>query len=244
MRRFAVVLGMTLAAGAGVWAAGTVLSIAFDEPSVTCPDGNVSAGYTVSTTAADGAAVTETLTNSSNTPVASHAYSIPAGSTPEGWTFAGRTKTHDGLFQTNGLVDGTYSLQVCVTQAGSGGNPDKTVCSTETIVVACAEQTLNACASTALHGEVTGNDKITDHSTAQITFRGDFGPSALVEISGPNFYTSATIGKNGESCEYHANWKFTTDDGSDLFGSNGAGVYAVKVTGNNKTLDFSVTLSD
>ena len=241
----AVVLATMLAVGPAAWAAGTVLSISFDEPIVTCPDGDVSAGYTISTTAADGATVTETLTNASNVTVASNVYTILAGNAG-GWTFAGRTKTHDGLFQYSGLLDGTYSLQVCVSQAGSGGNEGKTVCSTEAIIVACAAQVVNPCASTTPHGEVVGNDRISPHATAQVQFRGDFGPTAFVEITGPNsFYRSASVARNGDSCEYHANWKFTNDSGADFYGNNGEGVYTVKVSGNNNPpLEFPVTLKE
>ena len=189
--------------------------------------------------------MTETLTDGSNVTVATRAYTILSGNVAGGWTFAGRTKTHDGLFQNGGLVDGTYSLQVCVSQAGSGGNENKTVCKTESIIVACAAQIVNPCASTTLHGEVVGNDKISVNAAAQMQFRGDFGPNAFVEISGPNsFYRSASVARSGDSCEYHANWKFTNSSGADFYGNNGAGVYAVKVSGNTNTLEFSVTLSE
>lgn len=178
--------------------------------------------------------------------VAAYSYAIPPGNVPGGWTFAGRTKTHDGLFQANGLPNGTYSLQVCVTQSGSGGNPNKTVCNSETIVVDCAAAAVgNPCASAAPFGEVVGNDKISDHATAQINFEGDFGPTAYVEITDANgFYRSATVRRDGDSCNYHVRWKFTTDDGADIFGNDGAGVYTVTVSGNNHALQFSTTLTN
>lgn len=242
MRKAGIAITMALTTGAAVWAAGTALTVAFGTPTVTCPDGNVSADYTISTTGASGAVVTETLTDASNAVVVQQSYDILPGNVPGGWTFGGRTKTYDGTFTRNGLSNGTYSLQVCVTQPGSGGNPDKTVCNSETIVVQCAE-IWNPCASVAPFGEVVGNNKITDHSTAQILFEGDFGYVAHVEISNTNgFFRSANVNRNGESCNYHASWKFTTDDGSDMFGNDGPGVYTVKVTGNNQTLEFSVTL--
>jgi hypothetical protein len=244
MKKAGIAITMALTTGVAVWAAGTALTVAFGTPTVTCPDGNVSADYTITTTAASGAVVTEKLTDASNAVVVQQSYDILPGNVPGGWTFGGRTKTYDGTFTHNGLANGTYSLQVCVTQPGSGGNPDKTVCNSETIVVGCAE-TWNPCASVAPHGEVVGNDHITDHSTAQINFEGDFGPVAHVEISKtiPNwFYRSANVSRNGASCNYHANWKFTTDDGSDMFGNDGPGVYTVKISGNNQTLELSVTL--
>ena len=243
-----VALGLSVLFGSGLTlvAAGTALSVAFDEPIVSCPNGDVSASYTISTTAAAATSVTAKLTNSNNIVVAQHSYTVLAGNVPGGWTFAGNTKTYDGVFQTTGLSDGTYSLQICATQPGSGGNPNKTVCQSETIVVACAEQVVNPCASTAPFGEVVGNNQITAHSTAQIQFRGNFGASAFVEITDANgFYRSASIAKAGDSCNYHANWKFTTPDGADIYGNNGAGVYTVTVTGNNQPpLQFSVTLTN
>ena len=242
MRKAGIAVAMALSTAVAVWAAGTALSITFGSPTVICPDGNVSADYTISTTAASGATVTETLSSASNPLVAQHSYDILPGNVSGGWTFGGRTKTYDGTFVANGLSNGTYSLQVCVTQAGSGGNPDKTVCNSETIVVACSD-TFNPCASVAPFGEVEGNNQITDHSTVQINFEGDFGTVATVEISNTNgFFRSANVNRNGDSCNYHANWKFTTDNGADIFGNDGPGVYTVKVSGNNQTLEFPVTL--
>jgi hypothetical protein len=142
------------------------------------------------------------------------------------------------------LHDGDYTLDVCATQAGSGGNSDKTVCKTQAIVVACAQADVNPCASEAPFGEVVGNTQIKPHATAQIQFRGNFGSSAWVEIRAEGFYRSASIGRNGESCTYHANWKFNNESGADFIGNAGAGVYTVKVSGNANTLEFPVTLSD
>jgi len=243
MRKAGIAITMALATGVAVWAAGTALAVVFGTPTVTCPDGNVSADYTITTTAAAGAVVTEKLTDASNAVVVQQSYNILPGNVPGGWTFGSRIKTYDATFTRNGLSNGTYSLQVCVTQSGSGGNPDKTVCNSETIVVNCAEIISNPCASAAPFGEVVGNNKITDHSTAQINFEGDFGYVAHIEISNANgFFRSADVNRNGESCNYHANWKFTTDDGADMFGNDGPGVYTVKVSGNGKNLEFSVTL--
>jgi hypothetical protein len=243
-----VVLGLLAVAGGVLTlsAAGTELSIALGEPTVICPDGNVSVSYTIATTAASAAAVTEILTDSTNTTVAERSYDILAGNVPGGWTFAGRTKTYDAVFQANGLNDGTYSLQICATQAGSGGNADKTVCTTQAIVVACGEEIVNPCASAAPFGEVVGNNKISRDAAAQIQFRGNFGPTATMEITNANgFYRSASVAKAGDSCNYHANWKFTTPNGSDVFGNDGAGVYTVTVSGNTQPLlQFSVTLAD
>lgn len=54
---------------------------------------------------------------------------------------------------------------------------------------------------------------------------------------------SADISRNGDSCTYHANWKFTTESGADIYGNNGPGVYTLTITGNGKTLQFSTTLN-
>ena len=43
-------------------AAGTALSVTWDTLTVTCPNGDVSAPYTIATTAGDAATVVETLT--------------------------------------------------------------------------------------------------------------------------------------------------------------------------------------
>ena len=244
MKKLVLGLSIVLGTGLALSAAGTALSVVFGEPTVLCPDRNVSASYTISTTAADAATVTETLSDSSNATVKQNVYTIPAGNVSGGWIFAGRTKTYDGLFQANGLSNGTYSLQVCATQAGAGGNPDKTVCSSETIIVNCADA--NPCASVGPFGEVVGNNRISVIAAAQIQFRGNFGPSALMEIKDTaNFYRSASVARAGDSCNYHANWKFTNDSGADIFGNSGAGVYTVTVTGNSQPpLEFSVTLTN
>ena len=245
MKKVAIVVGVVLSAAA-VGAAGTELSLSFGEPVVSCPAGDVRVDYTVTSTgAASAASVTETLTQGQTTIQTSN-YLVAAGNVNDGggWTFAGRYKTRDGVFQASGLANGSYSLEVCTTQAGSNGNPSKTVCKTLEVVVNCAEVS-NPCASASPIGEVVGNDKIRPFATAQINFRGNFGDTAFVEILDANgFYRSATVGRNGDSCNYHANWKFTTESGSDLYGNNGPGVYTVKVSGNGNTLEFAASLKD
>ena len=247
MKKAALAIAIALAVGAVTWAAGTALGITFGTPKVDCPDGSVTVDYTISTTAADGASVTAKLTDANNVTVGTpNTYSIPAGNVVGGWTFAGRTKTYDGTFQTSGLSDGDYLLQVCVTQAGSVGNPSKTICQTQPIHIACGEQIVNPCASVSPFGEVQGNKNLSDHSTVQIQFEGNFGSSAHVEItdSDGGFVGSANIDRAGESCNYHANWKFTTGDGADIYGNHGPGVYTITITGiNNETYEFAVTLN-
>jgi hypothetical protein len=225
-----------------VIAAGTALVVSFDTPVVTCPIGGVSAPYTIATTAGDAATVVETLTLNEAV-VASKQYVVASGnvSTGGGWLFAGRTKTRDGVFTTSGLVNGTYQLEVCATQAGSAGNPNKKTCAVETIVVNC-DLVLTTPCTEAPFGEVVGNTHIGSHAAAELQFRGDFGPSALVTVAGPGFSDSASINQNGNSCTYHANWKFQNANGSDLSGDGGPGSYLVTVTGNGHTLTFLVDL--
>ena len=241
----ALALGIFVSAAASIWAAGTTLTILFGAPTVVCTTsgGSVSAGYTITTTAADAAGVTETLTLNGNE-VTSHGFTIPAGNVSNGggWTFAGRTKTYDGTFTTSGLADGTYSLEICAAQAGANGNPSKGVCQSETIVVNCGATVPTACSS-APFGEVVGNHNISVNATAQVNFRGDFGSSATLDITGPSAFTaSATVDGDGNSCNYHANWKFTNGNGADVYGNDGPGTYTLVVTGNGHSLTFWTTL--
>lgn len=245
MKRITIGVVAVMLAAASVWAAGATIGISFGDVIVDCLTRTVTADYTITATAADAAAVSETLTQGS-TVVRTNSYNIPAGNTVDGWAFAGRTKTHDGQFVATGLPDGTYTLQVCATQAGSGGNAAKMDCQTQTIVVACAAGNTSPCANTAPFGEVVGRKKITGQATVQINFAGDFGPNAFVEIKKDGSTVgSANVPRNGDSCNYHASWKFTTGSGSDIYGNTGAGVYQVTVTGNGQDpLVFSVTLED
>ena len=246
MRKPAMALALLFAGGVAAWAAVT-LTIAFANPDVECTlnGANVSVDYTISSTDASSSAVVETLTDSNNVTKKTKSYTIVGANQPGGWIVAGRTKTFDATFQATSLADGDYSLEVCVAQAGSGGNDGKTVCQTKTITVNCGEAVVNPCANTAPFGEVLGNKHISDNSTAQIQFEGDFGPTAHLEITDSNgaYVGSADISRNGDSCNYHANWKFTNGSGADIYGNYGPGVYTLKVTGNGKILEFSTTLN-
>jgi hypothetical protein len=231
--------------------AAATLSITFDAPAVTCAlDGSggvVSAGYTITASSASAAVVTETLKDSGGNTVASasKSYTLPAGNVADGggWTFAGRTKAHDGTFTASALADGEYSLEVCATQPGSQGNPAKSACITEALVVDCSGTIETACSAQPF-GEVVGNRHIRVDAAAQVNFKGDFGTLATLTITGPGFAESATIPENGNSCNYHANWKFTNGAGADIYGNSGPGTYTATVTGNGKTLTFDVTLGD
>jgi hypothetical protein len=227
--------------------AAATLSIAFGAPVVSCAldGGAVSAAYTITASSAGAAVIIETLKDSGGNTVTSKSHTVAAGNVTDGggWTFAGRTKLYDGTFTTSGLADGEYSLEVCATQAGSQGNPDKSACITEAILVDCLQFAETAC-SAGPFGEVVGNKRIRVAATAQINFRGDFGSEPTVTITGPNFSETATIRQDGNSCNYHGNWKFTNGQGADIYGNGGPGVYTVLVSGNGKTLTFDVSLTD
>jgi len=227
--------------------AAAALTVTFGTPLVSCAldGGVVSAGYTISATAASAAVVTETLKDSGGNTVTTKSFTLPAGSVTDGggWTIAGRSKVYDGTFTTSGLPDGEYSLEVCATQPGSQGNPAKNACITEALVVDCVRAFPTACTA-APFGEVVGNNHIRVNAAAQINFKGNFGTEATVTVQGPNFVETATITQNGNSCNYHANWKFTNGEGADLYGNGGPGTYTVFVSGNGKTLTFNVTLTD
>jgi hypothetical protein len=130
-----------------------------------------------------------------------------------------------------------------VTQPGSQGNPSKTACVTEALLVDCTGATETACSAQPF-GEVVGNKHIGIDAAAQINFKGDFGTEAAVWVTGPSFSEGALVTEAGNSCRYHANWKFTNGQGADLYGNGGPGSYRVVVTGNGKTLTFYVNLTD
>ena len=165
MRKPVIALALVVAGGIGALAAVT-LTIGFDSPTVECTinGANVSLDYTIGSTDASPSAVAETLRDSSNVTKKASSYTIAGSNVSGGWIVAGRTKTYDATFQAAGLADGDYSLEVCVTQAGSGGNADKKVCQTKTITINCGEAVVNPCANTAPFGEVLGNKHIGDNS--------------------------------------------------------------------------------
>jgi hypothetical protein len=240
----AIAFTILVGGAATISAAGTTMTLTFGTPAVTCTSngGSVTATYTVATTAGDGASVTETLTLNGNE-VASHAFTIASGNILNGggWTFAGRTKTYDGTFSASGLANGSYILEVCAVQNGANGNPGKSACQSETVVVSCGSID-PACASGPF-GEVVGNRNISVQAAAQVNFRGDFGDAATLDITGPNgFSAEAIINRDGNSCNYHANWKFTNSSGADIFGNDGPGTYTLVVTGNGHSLTFWATL--
>jgi hypothetical protein len=247
VRSAAMATAIILFSAASMWAAGTTMTLTFGTPTVACTTngGSVSAPYTIATTAGDGASVTETLTLN-GTEVKSHTFTIPGGNIANGggWTFAGRTKTFDGTFTADGLANGTYTLEVCAAQNGSNGNPAKSVCQSETVVVSCA--TPDPVCSSGPFGEVVGNKNISVNATAQINFKGAFGDAPLLTItSQKGVAASAPINRDGNSCNYHANWSFTgKGKGADIDGNDGPGTYTVVVTGNGQSVTFFVTLVD
>jgi hypothetical protein len=243
MKKFSLVAAVLFVATTSMWAAGTTMVISIADAIKDCVTHSVTVDYTITTTAADGASVTETL-RQGDTVVKANTYSILSGNVPGGWVFAGRTKSHDGQFQASNLADGSYALEIGVTQAGSGGNPGKTDCQTQVIVMACAST--SACANTEPFGEVVGRKEIGDDATVQVNFRGDFGPTAYLAVNkNGSTIGGANISQNGDSCNYHANWKFTNGSGADIYGNDGPGVYTLTVTGNGQDpLEFSINLVD
>lgn len=231
-------LAVLLAGAAGIvgiaYAAGTSLSVSFSAPSIVCngtEGASVTFYYTVTSTGAADAAVVTGQINSG--PVFSIT-TIAAGNvnTGGGWTFSGRDKTFSGTYQTT-LANGTYTFTVCATQNGANGNPNKSACNSETVVINCATDALT-CANTAPFGEVPHNTNLCSASgQIEIQFRGDFGAAANLEITGPNgFSFSTTVDRAGDSCNYHYNWNPRPAGGT---GNGGAGTYTFTATGNNQT---------
>lgn len=241
-----VALAIIAAAATTIWAAAPTMTLTFGVPSVVCTTdgGSVSASYTIATTAGDAAVVTETL-SLNGTDVRSHSFTVASGNVLNGggWNFAGRTKTFDGTFTDSGLPNGEYTLEVCAAQSGSNGNPGKAICQSETIVVSCGSVE-SACASGPF-GEVVGNPDLNQQAPVEINFRGDFGDSPVLTITGPTGASvSATIDRNGNSCTYHANWKLNEPNrGGDIYGNDGPGTYTFTVTGNGHTLTFQAAVS-
>lgn len=243
----ALAVAIVAGAAATIWAAAPTMMLTFGVPSVVCTTGggSVSASYTITTTAGDAAAVTETL-SLNGTDVLSHNLTIASGNVLNGggWNFAGRTKTFDGTFTASGLPNGEYTLEVCAAQNGSNGNPGKAVCQSETIIVSCGSVD-SACAS-APFGEVVGNPHLNQQAPVEINWKGDFGDSPVLTITGPNTgaTVSETINRDGNSCNYHANWKLNDPyRGGDICGNDGAGMYVFTVTGNGHTITFQATVS-
>jgi hypothetical protein len=233
-----VVLGLTLllaVAGAVVYAAGTSLSVLIDSVSYNCDNGSVLVQYTVrSTAAADAATVTATIAGVDQGTI----QTIASGNVNDGggWVFSGRNKSAEGSYTTSiALANGSYTVEVCATQAGSNGNPDKTACASTTLVVACGA---SPCSGEAF-GEIPANKnlcKANGHINFQ--FRGDFGETATLVITGPDgnwVSDQIPVGRDGLSCNYHYNWDPGTDNG-------GAGTYSFKVTGNGHELTYGADL--
>lgn len=229
--RFFAVCGAALFATVA-HGAGTSLDITFGDATINCEgDGTASVAFewtVTSTGAADAAVVTGSL-DGTDVPLDD----IAAGNAANGggWTFAGRTKTADGFYATT-LASGSHTLEVCATQAGSGGNAAKTVCKSQTVTIDCASA--DPCAQTRVFGELTGNaDNVCSNGPTNVQFEGNFGEQASLVISGPSGYLfSTSVGRNGESCTYHKQW--------DKSGHTGAGTYIFTVTGNEQSaLEFS-----
>ena len=203
------------------YAAGTSLSISFDDATVDCAsDGSaqVTIHYTVtSTAAADEAAVTGQIDEGDSFDITT----IPSGNVNGGggWTFFGRVKTFSGTFTTT-LDAGSYTFTVCAEQHGTDR---KSACNTQTVTVDC--QPTATCEDTSVFGELPHNTNLCSaQGVIEIQFHGSFGENANLTISGPNGFTySTTVGRNGNSCNYHYNWDLRAAGGT---GNGGAAAAA------------------
>ena len=236
-----VVLGLTLLlalAGVLVYAAGTSLSITVDDPIIgDCVDGSAQVTFdysVISTGAADAATVTAEVVGVSS---AETVGTIASGNVTNGggWTFAGRTKTAEGSFSLS-LEEGTYTVKVCVTQHGSQGNPDKVACREVTFTVSCAGGT---CPTREFFGETPNNVHLCgSKANIEIQFRGNFGSSADLKITGPDsFKLEDSVPVDGSSCNYHYNWDLGNEE-TFVFGP-----YTIEVTGNGNTMSRSVDIN-
>jgi hypothetical protein len=138
---------------------------------------------------------------------------------PEDFSRGSRAKTAN-YSVTLSLPNGTHSVELCLTQSGSQGREPKRACATvEAVSVACAPE--NACSGASFFGNLVGNPSLcTGNGPPHIPvhFRGDFGESASLLISGPNGYGhSATLQRAGVSCNYHYNWQPTGNDGDGSY---------------------------
>ncbi len=200
---------------------GTTLLVTLDTPVVTCNDAGtgatVTTNYTVvSTGSADSAVMTATIGTTT--------YPLPTiASGPAGWTISGRTKTATGTFSTF-LDNGTYTLVICATQSGAGGRVEKAACSLlVNITVNCVSS--DPCANAGPFGEVPANRNLCSaNGHIEIQFRGNFGDTAGLVISGPGgFSLPVSVDRAGDSCNYHYNW----DPGAN----QAAGTYIFTVNG-------------
>lgn len=216
---------------------GTRLTVQTNTPSVSCAvngsGADVSLLYTVVSTGSADSANLVMIVNGAESSLGT----IASGNVNEGggWTFAGRTKLAEGA--AGGFYgNGSYTFQVCATQSGAHGREVKRACSEPvTVTVDCIVP--SSCPVSEFYGEIVSNPQMCNGNgpaKIQVQFRGDFGSSATLDISGPNGYQhSVVVSRSGDSCNYHYNW----DLGRDPSG----GVYTLSVNGDD--LVYGVTLS-
>lgn len=226
------------------FAAGTSLSIVFDEATIACrTDGtgaDVNFGWTVTSTGSADSAVVTGQVNGGDV------FALPGiasgnAASGGGWTFAGRMKTADGSYSTT-LANGTYTLEVCATQSGANGTAAKTSCATQTVTVNCTSP--DPCANAQVFGEIPANKNLCKaNGHIQTQFSGSFGETATLLIEGPadtGFTRETQVNRAGDSCNYHDNW-----DPQD--GNGGPGTYTFRVNpvpnSTDEAYEFSATLS-
>lgn len=251
-KRMSLVLALALATLASTLLyAATQLSITFSDPVVTCNSelsgASVVLDYTVTSTGAtDAATVTGEITGTVSATNASYDSGtialdgIPSGCTTDGtgWDCSGTgsSKTASGSY-TATLPNGTYTFSVTATQSGSASG--KTTTNTENVVVNCTAPPTDVCANVSPFGDIVGNPSLHQaNGVIPIHWKGDFGSSATIEITGgtpgSSFSTTVDATQSGESCVYQAVW-------DPRNGNNGGpGTYTFTITGDNGNTDVFV----
>jgi hypothetical protein len=235
MRRLAVMGGLVAGlSSTAVFAAGTSLEVSFDDPVLACIAGtqtaSVSFNYILTSTgAADAATVTAQIDGSGLVNLAP----VKSGNIVDGggWNIAGRSKTAEGTYTVT-LANGVHTVEVCAYQGGETDANRKSDCTTQTVTVACNLAVQAACPISEVFGKLTSSAELCKNQTpVNVQFRGDFGPTATLAISGPNGYTfNPSVARSGESCVYTYDWKTNANTG----GSNGgSGTYSFVVSGIN-----------
>ncbi len=189
----------------------------------------VSFGFHLSSQSASAANLTYTQTGGA---LVSGPTYVADGNAPEGdWSFTGgkgALKTYDSSFTYTFPGTGTYTVTVCARQPGLDHD---NVCSSATVVLACAAPTLEKCDREAeVAGKVGNGTALSCKSPINFVFKGPYGPTATVTVQsdalrmpdGNSFFT-APVARNGDSCVYNLQWK--PADTKAAGGTVGTGTY-------------------
>lgn len=173
----------------------------------------VSFGFHLSSQAASAASLTYTQTG--GTFVSGPTY-VADGVTPAGdWSFTGgrgAAKTYDSSFTYTFPGTGTYTVTVCARQPGLDHD---NVCSSDTVVLACAVPALEKCdRETDVVGEIGNGKTLSCKSTINFVFKGPYGPTTNVTVQSDamrmpdgNSFFAVDVERNGASCVYNLQWK-------------------------------------